>query len=109
MKTKFMLMLLCALALLSSPVFAGENIRAQKVINVGTGWAGEGFFVGVADTTLANRCGLSRFVIRADHPMLKIMVAELLLALQTGNKVDLYFDGCKASDMNLAGVFVYKE
>lgn len=77
---------------------AGQNITGQEVRYVGTGWSAEGLYIlTVASTTSQDGCG-PRYMIEPTHPMIKTMTAMLLMAFQTGTKVELFVDGCRAPD-----------
>ena len=88
---------------------AGQSIDAQELRYVGTGWNAEGLYVfTVANISSTDGCG-PKYRIDANHPMLKIMTAELLSAFYAGARVNLYVDGCIAPDlMNLKSVAVVK-
>ena len=92
----------------SMSVFAGESVSNQTVNFVETGWGAEGIYVQTDSS--ANKCGLAgRFFIRPDHPLLKIMVTELMLAINSGNKVNIYIEGCHGSEMNVEAVGIAKK
>jgi hypothetical protein len=92
-KCGFFVLLIAMLS--AAPVFAaGQTLGSLTVARVSTGWGAEGVYVSTLESLKsAEGCGPG-FMIAADHPMLKIMTALLLTAQTTGQKVDLYVDGC---------------
>lgn len=95
-------------AMLSNAAIAGQVISQQTVRSVATGWGAEGVYVDtVANNTSNDGCG-PRYLIDASHPMLKVMVAQLLTALQNNMKVTLYVEGCYSNNMTLKAVDITK-
>lgn len=86
---------------------AGQLINGQIVSYIGTGWGAEGFYIQtVANNTVGN-CG-PRFFMELTHPMKSEMLSILLSAYHSGEKVDLYVDGCLNSDAILKAVAIVK-
>ncbi len=52
---------------------------------------------------------VGRFFIRPDHPLFKVMVTELMLAVNSGNKVNIYIEGCHDTVMNAEAVGIAKK
>ncbi|MEI6744389.1 MAG: hypothetical protein WCL34_00395 [Methylococcaceae bacterium] len=109
MKTKFLTLAFSLMVLLSSSVFAGEHIGFYDLVRVETGYGSEGVYANVK-TPFVSKCGDdgSALVIPSDHPLLKIMTAELMTAFVAGYKVGFYVEGCQYGRTKLQAVSFQK-
>ena len=108
MSRRKLLLMTCTL-LFSSTLYAGQSISNKEIEYIATGWGAEGLYIDtVVKNTSIEGCG-TRYRIDPNHPMLAEMMSLLLSAFHTGTKVDLYVEGCIATDtMNLKSVAIRK-
>lgn len=109
MKTKLLTLAFSLLALGIGNVSAGEHIGFYDLVRIETGYGSEGVYASVK-TPIKSKCGDDGVsaVIPSDHPLLKIMTAELMTAFVAGYKVGFFVDGCQYGRTKLQAVSFQK-
>lgn len=88
---------------------ADENLPAQNISGIATGWASEGNYLFFGGNNIVEGCTQNRVRIPRDHPMAKDILSIALSAFHANKKVIVRVSGCVGSDMNGVAIHIVRD